>query len=132
MRTKLNKQQLCFQKTWQRKYCKLYKASKYGIERLEIFESEEDALKTSLMPIITLENCIKITEDTEKHNQPHVFLVRFLSLHFVIEIKLVLLIIKQEKKGSSASMFYLQKHILGSCKQKELGKCLLDTFAPAV
>lgn len=31
-------------------------------------------MKTSLMPIITLENCIKITEDTEKHNQPFVFL----------------------------------------------------------
>ncbi|XP_046658337.1 docking protein 2 isoform X2 [Homalodisca vitripennis] len=62
-------------KSWQRKYCKLYKASKYGIERLEVFDSEEEAMKTSLMPIITLENCIKITEDTQKHNQPHVFLV---------------------------------------------------------
>ncbi|XP_054284474.1 docking protein 2 isoform X2 [Macrosteles quadrilineatus] len=62
-------------KSWQRKYCKLYKASKYGIERLEVFDSEEDAMKTSLMPIITLENCIKITEDPQKHNQPHVFLV---------------------------------------------------------
>uniref|UniRef100_A0A1B6CDD1 Uncharacterized protein n=1 Tax=Clastoptera arizonana TaxID=38151 RepID=A0A1B6CDD1_9HEMI len=61
-------------KSWQKKYCQLFKASKYGIERLEVFENEEESNKTSINPIITLENCIKITQDAQK-NQPFVFLV---------------------------------------------------------
>jgi hypothetical protein len=43
---------------------------------LEIFENEDDP-KNSAVPILTLENCIKICEDVQK-NQAHVFVV---SLH---------------------------------------------------
>lgn len=44
-------------KTWQEKYCLLYKASKSGIDRLEIFDNAE---QDSVPRIITLESCIKI------------------------------------------------------------------------
>ncbi|CAH0382635.1 unnamed protein product [Bemisia tabaci] len=69
-------------KSWQKKYCLLFKSSKYGIERLELFDSKEDVVsKVSSAPIITLENCIKITRDAQKH-QPHVFvLVTKVSIH---------------------------------------------------
>uniref|UniRef100_A0A8D8SU22 Docking protein 3 n=1 Tax=Cacopsylla melanoneura TaxID=428564 RepID=A0A8D8SU22_9HEMI len=58
-------------KPWQKKFCRLYHSSKQGIERLEIFENEDD-LKN--LTILTLENCIKICEDVVK-NQNHVFVV---------------------------------------------------------
>ncbi|XP_026676415.1 uncharacterized protein LOC113465796 [Diaphorina citri] len=67
---------LLVSKPWQRKFCRLYRSSKQGIERLEIFENEDDP-KNSAVPILTLENCIKICEDVQK-NQAHVFVV---SLH---------------------------------------------------
>lgn len=35
--------------------------SKFGIERLEVYDSSDDVLKNSTPRIITLENCIKIT-----------------------------------------------------------------------
>ncbi|KAI5741722.1 hypothetical protein M8J76_016505 [Diaphorina citri] len=64
---------LLVSKPWQRKFCRLYRSSKQGIERLEIFENEDDP-KNSAVPILTLENCIKICEDVQK-NQAHVFVV---------------------------------------------------------
>lgn len=80
------------QKSWQKKYCQLFKASKYGIERLEVFDSEEDAGKTSSNPIITLENCIKITHDAQKP-QPHVFTVKFVSYFYEILIRNLLYVL---------------------------------------
>ncbi|KAL1461843.1 hypothetical protein WDU94_013710 [Cyamophila willieti] len=58
-------------KPWQKKFCRLYCSSKQGIERLEIFENEDDLKNLS---ILTLENCIKICEDAVK-NQNHAFAV---------------------------------------------------------
>lgn len=45
----------------QQKFCLLYKQSKFGIERLEIYDSSDDVTKHAISKIITLENCIKIT-----------------------------------------------------------------------
>ncbi|KAF7278282.1 hypothetical protein GWI33_008635 [Rhynchophorus ferrugineus] len=45
-------------KSWQKKYCLLYKSSKFGIARIEIFETETC---TGQPKIVTLENVIKIT-----------------------------------------------------------------------
>ncbi|KAJ1521214.1 hypothetical protein ONE63_002901 [Megalurothrips usitatus] len=61
-------------KSWHRKYCQLFKASKHGIERLEVYENKDDRLKNSVTKIITLENCVKITQDLQKQN-PFVFTV---------------------------------------------------------
>ncbi|KAK0089104.1 hypothetical protein PV325_009135 [Microctonus aethiopoides] len=59
-------------KTWHKKYCQLFKASKSGIERLEIWDSPDDYLNPLSLPrIITLEACIKIGPS----NQPKVFAV---------------------------------------------------------
>uniref|UniRef100_A0A069DYW5 Putative downstream of tyrosine kinase 1 n=1 Tax=Panstrongylus megistus TaxID=65343 RepID=A0A069DYW5_9HEMI len=61
-------------KKWQRRFCQLFPASICGIERLEIYENEEDTLKNLSVPIVTLENCVKITQDIQK-SQPHSFTV---------------------------------------------------------
>ena len=63
---------LFFQKTWHKKFCQIFKASKYGIQRLEIYDNPEEALTQQLSQrIITLEACVKIAPS----NQPHVFTV---------------------------------------------------------
>ncbi|XP_065226521.1 docking protein 2 [Planococcus citri] len=61
-------------KSWQKKYCQLFKSSKHGVDRLEVFDSEEEVGKTSSNVIITLENCVKITQDPQK-NHSFVFAV---------------------------------------------------------
>ncbi|KAG5895659.1 hypothetical protein JTB14_008668 [Gonioctena quinquepunctata] len=43
-------------KTWQQRYCLLFKASKFGVERLEVYDSAD----SKEYKIITLENCIKV------------------------------------------------------------------------
>ncbi|XP_012281461.1 docking protein 3 [Orussus abietinus] len=59
-------------KTWHKKYCQLFQASKYGIERLEIYDNQDEAVSQQHSPrIITLEACIKISPS----NQPRVFTV---------------------------------------------------------
>lgn len=61
-------------KKWQKKYCLLFSASNQGVDRLEVYDSEDQAAKSSTAKIIALEECVKITEDPQKH-QPHVFLI---------------------------------------------------------
>ncbi|XP_046750208.1 docking protein 1 [Diprion similis] len=59
-------------KTWHKKFCQLCKPSKMGIKRLEIFDSQDEALSQPHSPkIITLEACVKIAPS----NQPNVFTV---------------------------------------------------------
>ena len=61
-----------FQKTWHKKFCQLFKASKFGIERLEIYDNQDEALSQQhTQRIVTLEACIKISPS----NQLNVFTV---------------------------------------------------------
>lgn len=48
----------------------LFKASKQGIERLEIYSNKEDSATGCCQRIITLENCIKIT-----HSKPNIITI---------------------------------------------------------
>ena len=67
---------IIFQKTWHKKFCQLFNASRYGIERLEIYDSQEEAVNHQLTQrIITLEACVKIS----RSNQPNVFTVNTIS-----------------------------------------------------
>ncbi|XP_034937237.1 docking protein 3 [Chelonus insularis] len=59
-------------RTWQKKYCQLFKSSKYGVKRLEIWDNKDDIISQQTSPkIITLEECIKISP----YNQPKVFTI---------------------------------------------------------
>lgn len=62
------------QKSWQKRYCRLFKFSKHGLDRLEVFDGIEDQKPSTIASIIPLESCVKITEDAQKH-QPNVFAV---------------------------------------------------------
>jgi len=61
-------------KSWQKRYCRLFKWSKHGIDRLEVFDGTEDQKSSNIASIIPLESCVKITQDAQKH-QPNVFAV---------------------------------------------------------
>lgn len=61
-------------KFWQKKFCQLFYSSKRGVDRVEIYDSEENASKTLSVPIVTLEDCVKITQDPQK-TQSFVFTV---------------------------------------------------------
>ncbi|KAG8194420.1 hypothetical protein JTE90_011030 [Oedothorax gibbosus] len=62
-------------KTWTKKYCALYSASNHGIQRIELFETEEAFTKLSPSKIVPLTDCWKVTPLPQK-NQPNVFEVR--------------------------------------------------------
>ncbi|KAL3278914.1 hypothetical protein HHI36_016432 [Cryptolaemus montrouzieri] len=51
---------ILIKKSWQHKHCKLFKASKFGVQRLEIYENT-DTTKQVPLRIITLQDCIKVT-----------------------------------------------------------------------
>ncbi|XP_043465390.1 uncharacterized protein LOC122500497 [Leptopilina heterotoma] len=58
-------------KSWHKKFCQLFRASNYGIDRLEIYDNQDEALTQLTQRIITLEACVKIAPI----NQPNVFTV---------------------------------------------------------
>ncbi|KAL0103137.1 hypothetical protein PUN28_017457 [Cardiocondyla obscurior] len=59
-------------KTWHKRFCQLFRTSNYGIKRVEIYDSQEEAILQSHSPrIVTLDACIKIAPS----NQSHVFKV---------------------------------------------------------
>lgn len=49
---------LLFQKSWHQKHCLLFKSSKFGIDRLEIYDGVDSTKQ--LYKIINLQDCIKI------------------------------------------------------------------------
>ncbi|PRD21431.1 UNVERIFIED_CONTAM: Docking protein 1 [Trichonephila clavipes] len=62
-------------KTWLKRYCALYNASNHGIQRMELFETEEAYVKQNPSKIIPLTDCWKVTPLPQKH-QSNVFEVR--------------------------------------------------------
>nr|CAD7589699.1 unnamed protein product [Timema genevievae] len=70
-------------KSWHKKFCQVFKASKRGIERLEVFDSEDDTGTNTSLRIITLENCVKITPDAQKHQLNVFTIVTKTSTHHI-------------------------------------------------
>ncbi|GFT74388.1 docking protein 1 [Nephila pilipes] len=62
-------------KTWMKRYCALYNASNHGIQRMELFETEDAYVKQNPAKIIPLTDCWKVTPLPQK-NQSNVFEVR--------------------------------------------------------
>ncbi|KAI4493965.1 hypothetical protein M0802_009341 [Mischocyttarus mexicanus] len=55
-------------KSWHKRFCQLFKASNYGIERLEIYDNHEEAILQLHSPrIVTLEACVKIAPSNHTH-----------------------------------------------------------------
>ncbi|CAG2118540.1 unnamed protein product, partial [Medioppia subpectinata] len=60
-------------KSWQKKYYVLYKSSRQGIQRLEVFDSEDQYVKQhNCLRIIPLSDCVKVAPMPQKQ-QPNVF-----------------------------------------------------------
>ncbi|GBM22606.1 Docking protein 1 [Araneus ventricosus] len=59
-------------KTWMKRYCALYEASNHGIQRMELFETEDAYVKRNPSKIIPLTDCWKVSPLPQK-NQPNVF-----------------------------------------------------------
>nr|CAD7394024.1 unnamed protein product [Timema cristinae] len=70
-------------KSWHKKFCQVFKPSKRGIERLEVFDSEDDTGTNTSLRIITLENCVKITPDAQKHQLNVFTIVTKTSTHHI-------------------------------------------------
>lgn len=65
--------QIILKRTWQRKYCALYGASSYAVQRAELFESEEAFIRnSSTCKLIPLNDCVKVVQAAQK-SQPNVF-----------------------------------------------------------
>lgn len=62
-------------KNWSKKFCALYRASNHGIQRLEMFDNEDNFYRQTSYKIIPLTECVKVTVVPQKH-QPNVFEVR--------------------------------------------------------
>ncbi|XP_065157015.1 docking protein 2-like [Atheta coriaria] len=58
---------LILKKTWQPKFCMLYKASKSGVERMEIYDDIDEARKGSQGKIITLKDCVKVSRKSSTY-----------------------------------------------------------------
>lgn len=58
----------CFQKSSNHKICLLFKASRHGMERIEICDRDDNKNPK----IITLENCVKITHEPHPANLIHI------------------------------------------------------------
>lgn len=60
-------------RTWQKKYYALYQANNFGIERVEIFDTEDQFLRhRNPVKLIPLNDCIKVVQAPQKH-QHNVF-----------------------------------------------------------
>ncbi|XP_054708923.1 docking protein 3-like [Uloborus diversus] len=67
--------QIFLRKTWIKRFCALYNSSNHGIQRMELFESEDTYIKKNPSKIITLTDCVKVIPTPQK-NQANVFEVR--------------------------------------------------------
>ncbi|XP_058800212.1 uncharacterized protein LOC131669395 [Phymastichus coffea] len=53
-------------KTWHKKFCQIFRASNYGIQRLEIYDNQDEAASQQhTQRIITLEACVKIAPSAQ-------------------------------------------------------------------
>jgi hypothetical protein len=68
-----------------------------------VFDNEEEVSKNTTIRIITLENCIKIMQDAQKH-QPNVFAVSFLLLYALKYVVSRIELLGRKSSGSGLSI----------------------------